>query len=350
MIKKIFITIFINILFVILIDFVFGIIFNTPKYLSKKNYDWGMYHSNYRGYFDKLDKDGETVYGIDYSKVKYDNIKPPTSDYDGLKVVAIGDSFTEGQGVRRTDTYSNMLSLLTNDQVRGFNHGKGGDDIYQVTNRFLAKDFEFKPDVIIYGYCINDIPNFNYDIALDIDNNKERAKEYKNDYPLKWDFINLRTNAVENSRGKLLKFFTDHSNIINYFARQIELKDISRRTTEYYLKTHDEKFNPKGIEKLKEQILKMKAKADEYGAQFTLMIFPIIFWPNGEYPFGPIHEKMRQIAKDLGIDVIDLKDTFLKYPDSELWVHPVDQHPNDFAQKITSEKIIEYLKQKDLLK
>lgn len=343
--KKILSILFINIFLIIVFDIVFGLIFNQPEYLSKKNYDWGVYRTNYRNYFDEIEYKGEKVFGFDYSKINENMLKIPDENYQGTSVLAIGDSFTEGQGVRNIHTFSNMLSILSNDKFRGYNFGKGGDDIQMVYERFIDFKPAFKPDYIVYGYCINDIRNFNYERRLDIDNSKENRGEYQNDYPLKWDLINLRTNVLENSRSDFLKTLSSFSNILNWFITRYEMKMISERTIDYYLKTHLSEFNPDGIKFLKETLIKMKEKSQQYNAQFIIMMFPILFWPDNEYPLEQAHETIATLAQELDIPIIDLRNFYMMYKDRDLWVHPVDQHPNDFAHKITAQVLIKYLQQ-----
>jgi hypothetical protein len=173
---------------------------------------------------------------------------------------------------------------------------------------------------------------------------KKRKKIYKNDYPIKWDFMNMRTNVIEHSIDTDLMRMAKLSNIIHWFIFQYELKRISDNTINYYNKLYQDKYNAEALNVAKEYLLKMKNLANDLNSEFILVIFPIIYWPDHNYPFEKIHEKLHDMSKELDIQVVDLKESFLKYKDEELWVHPVDQHPNDLAHKITADKILNFIR------
>jgi hypothetical protein len=39
-----------------------------------------------------------------------------------------------------------------------------------------------------------------------------------------------------------------------------------------------------------------------------------------------------------------------KYAQEELWVHPIDQHPNDFAHDLVAKKILNHISKRDIEK
>jgi hypothetical protein len=173
---KILKIVLINLILVFIIDLLFGVFFNTPKYLSKKNYNYGLYHSNYRDYFDEISFKGEKLYGINKNKIKTDLLRDIDIKYQGKKALILGDSFTFGQGVRKTDRYSNMLSRLSNDKIRSLNIAQSGYDIADVYYSLKTKDLTFKPDFIIYGFCLNDMPNYDANNKLDTDSDQKKKK------------------------------------------------------------------------------------------------------------------------------------------------------------------------------
>lgn len=334
-----------NLLVVIGIDFLFGLYFPTKKYLDKNKFSWNQYSSNYREYFDELKINNQTVYGFEENNINYDLIKEPHQNYNGIKILSIGDSFTEGQGVRPTDNYSAWISRISSDRYRAKNTGQGGANTDQILNIYKNLKLDFNPNYVVYGLCLNDINFEHSQFKIDIDGKGFEEGKYKNDFPLKWDLINLRTGVIENTRNKLVNFFYKNSNIISYAISEFELNKISKQTIEFYKKSFDLQFNKVEIEKFENQMNWLNEDVSKKNGKLVIMIFPIFYWPGGDYPLIDVHEKLSKMLNKKGIQYIDLLPDYIEHEDRNLWVHPVDQHPNDFAHKIAAEKLIKFFDQ-----
>ena len=93
-----------------------------------------QYSNIYVDYFDEENLDGKKFYTI---KRKWNerlfHSKPiPTGK---RKILAIGDSFTWGQGVRFEDTYIKKIEKL-NENVVGINIAESGADLNKIKNRY----------------------------------------------------------------------------------------------------------------------------------------------------------------------------------------------------------------------
>ena len=74
------------------------------------------------------------------------------------RIIALGDSFTEGPYVENKDTYPKQLETILNSQrpcsnIDGFevlNFGVGGYDIEYAANRFLTRGLKYQPDLILW--------------------------------------------------------------------------------------------------------------------------------------------------------------------------------------------------------
>jgi len=89
--------------------------------------------------------------------------KPPSV----FRILALGDSVTYGLGVERDKAWAGKLeSLLNLDGPAGvtyevLNLGVPGYGIGQIVERFKKKGLKYHPDLVIYGYWLNDIgPGF----------------------------------------------------------------------------------------------------------------------------------------------------------------------------------------------
>lgn len=332
--------ILLNLIIFIFVDQAFGLLFPTPNYLNKKKYEWDLYESNYRDYFDPIYRHNKLFYGIDNSKINLELIRKPKKDFKGKKIHFFGDSFTKGQGVRVTDTFSNKISFATNDEYRGLNLGQSGDNALQILKRMQNFKSEYKEDVAIYVYCLNDIRYFSKD------NNLESAEinGIPNGEEVKWDFINLRTTAIEDSLPSFLYMITRFSNIAKWILRKIEIRRITEGTILYYKNSHSLRYNKEGVTKFKETLRKMESHFKKRDVHFALVIFPILFWEDGKYLFVDAHRTIKEIAKELNVSVLDLSNALVKYPAKRLWVHPIDQHPNDLAHDIAAKEIAHFIR------
>jgi lysophospholipase L1-like esterase len=88
------------------------------------------------------------------------------------RIVIIGDSFTMGSGVRFEDTYAEQLERLLSERSTGeryevLNLGLAGLNLYwSVESRLKKIGLRYDPDLIIYGFTINDLEGPNYRKSL----------------------------------------------------------------------------------------------------------------------------------------------------------------------------------------
>jgi hypothetical protein len=75
----------------------------------------------------------------------------------------------------------------------------------------------------------------------------------------------------------------------------------------------------------------------------TLEDFSILINLNGDYPFNPIHDPVKSFCAESKIPCLDLRETFRDFSGPELWVHPVDQHPNETAHRLTAVAIADFI-------
>lgn len=319
-----------NIGLFLLLDQLYGLLIPGPaSYLNTAN----QYSSNYRNYFTrKYDHSGAPFYWVeDLSPVdlKYENRDFPKKS---LKVLGLGDSFTQGQGVKSKDTWIKQLEVLHQGQkVYGINFGEKGAGIPDIYANFKKAMKSYSPDLVVYAYVLND--PFNHPerpILLDED------KTIENDSGIFYDFINLRTRNFDLNRHGLLSLIYNFSPIGRSLIRAMEIKKISKNTMRYYKELHDPLINREGLSLTFDLINQMKELSEQKGSRFLVMIFPLFIDVEKNYPFSDIHQFLAESLTSKKIDTLDLFPYYQKIQSQALWVHPVDQHPNDYAHKIAA--------------
>lgn len=324
----------INITILICIDLLSRLL--LPPVSINLNSGWGAggkYSSNYRNYFNsRFDKKyNQTIFTIDDSEDLLWTRSNRDKVEDGkIKVLFVGDSFTEGQGVKRKDTYSKKIEQLSS-RVATYNRGRGGADIKEIYDIFHENIDEINPKIVVYGYVLND-PVVGHSGLTNIPTGSNNV--------FKWDFINDRTSVFNADRSKLLATLCSYSNILSYIVHQYERWSVTQYTINHYNEINSMKYNQKGMSETIELIMKMKSESEKKGAKFIVAIFPLFYNTQSNYPFISAHESLnREFAKH-SIKTIDLLGSYKGIKDSLLWVHPTDQHPNDYAHEIAAKKIL----------
>jgi hypothetical protein len=76
-----------------------------------------------------------------------------------LRVLMLGDSFTEGWGVAFEDTFSKRIEKLfaaRGTAVEAINAGVGNYNTVMEVNYFLAEGWKYHPDIVVLNYVPND--------------------------------------------------------------------------------------------------------------------------------------------------------------------------------------------------
>lgn len=317
-------------------------------FLSKDgSVEWDCYCTNPRGYFTpRPGPNGETIYCVDHSDdpPRDVNLYAP-ENADAYKILAVGDSFTWGLGVKHRDSYplqvSDGLEKATGRRVVVANHGQVGqwvmDTFYGMQNA-LSKGH---PDLCIYGYVLNDPLDNTRDRTLPVGPTDAAVGMDNADID---DFINVRTANLEKFRMEShLGWVRDRSRVVDLALRQWEWRQIHQRTLAFYLDLYNPAKNQGGLEKTWQAIASMKYLQESQGKRFLVVIFPLFIDVDGDYPFESVHELLNRRLSEMQVEHLDLLPVYRQHPTPSLWVHPLDRHPNEIAHRIAAETITRHL-------
>lgn len=315
--------------------------------------EWDCYCSNPRGYFTpRTGPNGETIYCVDHSEDPPRDVDLSAPEHqDAYKILAVGDSFTWGLGVKLRDSYplvlQEKLKQATNKLVVVSNHGQVGHWVMETYHAMLAALGKGTPDLCIYGYVLND----------PLDDTRNRTQPLRPSDAASGmdnadidDFINVRTANLEKFRMESpLRTFREYSRVMDLALRQWEWQRIHSRTLDFYRDLYDPNKNPAGLDQTWKAIASMNFRQQSQGKRFLVVIFPLFIDVDGDYPFEDVHRLIREKLQQLGVDHLDLLDSYRQYATESLWVHPLDRHPNEVAHRIAAERIAEYLLQTNAL-
>ena len=249
---------------------------------------------------------------------EYQKNKPENT----VRIIATGDSFTFGGGIKFDDAWPKRLerslnvkySPLTGKKYEVLNISWSGYSTFQEVNKL---DFfkEFDPDLIILGYCLNDTEDW--------------ARE-KNVIALRKKYIYRKTP------DNLLKGLYHNSYFASFIALKLSNIKIAQGTKEYYNVLYEDSYSG----------WRRTSKSFKiFGTQefpVFVAIFPLLNYPYEEYPFLNIHMKIKKELEKNKLSYLDYYDFFKQEDFMRLQVIPfLDPHPNEIANRIIEEHLFE---------
>jgi hypothetical protein len=234
------------------------------------------------------------------------------------RLLVLGDSFTEGQGVREEDTFPRRLERILRAEGRAvevINCGQRGRDFPEIAADFEHRQ-DYDPSLVLYAMVLNDpvqSPAF-----------RER-QAFLNDW-----ILDRRRMLADDDPGGLS--FWD-ARLSSTIAERIEALRVGRATTRWYLDMYGEP-NREGWEATVGHLRAMHERMRARGGHLLVALLPLLVGLEGRYPFeGPAAE-IKKACAGLGIPFLDLYPAVRGQQSASLWVYPVDMHPNARAHDL----------------
>jgi hypothetical protein len=260
-----------------------------------------------------------------YNALRFRDVELGPKPAGVRRVIVIGDSFTEGQGVKEADTYPRRLEALLNAAGQGRwevrNCARRATDfpeLYAMFDQVLA----YEPDVVIYGMVLNDAdrsPEF------------QARQTYVNDWIL--DRARVQEGVAPVAPGPF------DSRLLALVSDRLEGLRTSRATLRWYRDMYGEP-NREGWERTQGYIREMNQRTRAAGGRFLVASWPLLVRLD-RYPFTEVHDTIARFCLSAGIPRHDLLPALQGRPTESLWVHPVDMHPNDVAHRLAAESLLQ---------
>lgn len=296
--------------------------------------DPNEYYSNPRGYFDiRREEDNRTIYGLEIRGTG----PPPRRIPDSMarpedvlaflaredKILALGDSFTMGQGVRYEDTYVRKLEKLLAEEgtpITICNSSCGAYDLEEICESYLLYSAKRHYPLVIYGLVLNDfgLPGRERIIGSDYIDGDNGDSPYD---PWRGCFAS-----------------------VNFVLHCVDRIRLDRMTKNAYLQA----FKGKNA-RIKFDLLRgLDAKIQSEGGELAIVLFPLLH-EFDDYPFQEIHDKIHGFCQENDIPLLDLLSAFSRCTAESLWVHPTDYHPNEIAHEIAAKEVHSFLQNHGLV-
>ena len=234
------------------------------------------------------------------------------------RIAVVGDSFTWGQGIEREERFSNLLEQFLGPRYEVFNFGIAGDNMPEHLTR-LAQALEISPDFVLLQIYINDF--------------ETREMQRPHSYPL------LPPPLDGDLSGSSLLYGL----IGGQWAHIQQMAGLSESYAQYMERNLRDPNAPNAREAYG-QLHEFFDRARAAGVPAGAVLFPATdsLGPNGrDYPFGYLHDGVKQLCSDVKAPCLDLLPMFSTFPDPRaVWVSPFDAHPNAMANKRAANEIL----------
>ncbi|HEY2367519.1 MAG TPA: GDSL-type esterase/lipase family protein [Polyangiaceae bacterium] len=299
------------------------------------------YPSNPRGDFDLDLRDDKTrarlaSEGIDVSKIASrtpyavefhynahrcrDRDLDPTPKAGTTRVLVLGDSFTEGQGVREQSTFPRILErelTAAGKNVEVLDCGRRGRDFPALHDAFVELVGAYHPNVVVYAMVLND--------AEQSDEFRSRQK-FMNDW-----ILDRRRMLADDDDGE-----ARGSRLYALWRERTESRRVARETTRWYLDVYGPE-NAAGWSATQRYIADMRAQMN---GKFLVALLPLLA-KGKPYPFEPAAKEIARAMKAADVAFVDLEPAIANEPAESLWVHAVDMHPNERAHSLFAKSLVE---------
>jgi lysophospholipase L1-like esterase len=239
------------------------------------------------------------------------------------RVALLGDSFTEGQGVKEAETATRVLGRLLEAREPGkfdvVSCGRRGDDFPKLLET-LDDCLLAEPDVVVYLMVLNDA---------------EQSPEFRKRQTFVNDWILLRGHDEEATAPTFFQ-----SRLVDLVKGRLDALRVGRETTRWYREMYDEP-NRAGWEHTQGYLREMDRRLRAQGRRFGVGLWPLFVGLEGGYPFLSAHEAIQASCTAARIPFVDLRRAFAGSRTADLWVHPLDHHPNEHAHAAAARALVE---------
>ena len=293
-----------------------------------------------------------------------------------FRIIVIGDSLAYGLRVPAGSTYAKLLEVKLNQQsgegrrYEVINMGVPGYRTIQTIARLEEKGLSYNPDLIIYGYWLDDI-SFSGLMPFYFDRANQEVSEL------------INRAMTQNPAERTIKKILLQSQIVRRFI--LLMRGIYRRRE--YGDTKEAVIFP--AENLRENLepeitdlyrdFSEKVKRGEYadipgsepyyagytdhndfilwvdgfrrlteicrdrGINCLLLMTPVIYdYRDDDYAWGGLHNFIQSVARYFSIPSVDLKNEFHKYNAYQLRAGD-HEHPNELGHRLIADRLYEWI-------
>jgi len=277
---------------------------------------------------------------------------------NSYRIIALGDSVTFGTSLPIASTYSKKLEILFQGpgkrKVEVINMGCGGYNISQVVSLLEEKGLRFSPDMVVYGFCLNDLmlrgsPNSKYITRNFFTQHKSwfrfRFVQLVASYLYKLKHIRALENEVHYLQRKQIE---SSSVALEESASNIKVEDYSIVAIGDLLRESKKEnvphfawsyASPERIKLMQHSFDMFKALAEQHHFKVVILIIPFLGKDN-EVLFPSIYEIIKKEATLRNFHVINIANDIRK---DIAQLRLDDIHPNASGHSLLAQALYGYV-------
>lgn len=228
-----------------------------------------------------------------------------------FRIAITGDSITMGAGVADDETYAAQLQSLLNAASDGrryevLNLGLGGINLKRAVLRLERIGMRFHPHLVVYGFTPNDI----------------EGEEYRSTYSEE----RVKRREARRRRLRELPFYLPRA----VWPRLVQLRDLVAPPRGTYAYDLEQNYfhRPEAWQDFTRWLDRFAGIAEQAGICGHVLIHTQLVQLGRLHPFHDIYDRVARAARERGLGVTRPFDAFEGRNPADLWVSPLDSHPN----------------------
>lgn len=271
-------------------------------------------------------QDGKVVYK--YNSAGFRDEDHSTEKPSGVtRLVVIGDSVTEGSGVRQEELFSSYLQSLLGSTYEVINLGMSGLNTPQEVHLLEVEGLKYRPDVVLMNFVLNDCDFFS---------ELQAAERFQNEKDTK---IGLFGDIAVDPR---LKRWLKSSALVHFVRARVEYIIgivTGKEEKGYYAALWG---NPGCRNRVADGFNALQKLQQQYRFSVHILIWPLLI-NYDRYEFSHVHEWVKGIAEERGFKALDLQPVFASRWYRDLQVTAEDNvHPNGVGHQLTAQTYVDW--------
>ncbi len=256
-----------------------------------------------------------------YNRSGFRDVDHELTKPEGVKrVVVVGDSVSEGNGVKSDEVFARALQAQLGRDHEVINIAASGLNTPQEVHLFELEGLPYGPDIVVLNFVLNDV---------DFYSNLAGTRRYYAEMDKKIQTLGI---SIDPEFKRLLK-----RSALIYFVKERVGHLLQRfsgdgsEVVDFYTALWSEESNR---DKATSGFKKLGELKNQNEFEVVVMIWPLLV-DYSKYPYGWIHKWIEEEAGKNGFVAIDLLPEYAKFKYRELQVQPEDTvHPNALGHSV----------------
>jgi lysophospholipase L1-like esterase len=234
------------------------------------------------------------------------------------RMLVVGDSVTMGSGVREEEAYAMRVAALVDRPIEPINGGLAGLNAPAVMDRLERLDAIYAPDLLVYGFTINDIEGPDYDPGED---------------PAAVARLWAKAARHKDARSALIR---------QLWPRWVMLQErlsptLGPNENAYVRNALENAAAWAAIESSLDRLARISAAGDR--CALVLIHTHLEHLDPVEHVYLPVYEKVEAAARARGLHAVPTFDVFAGRRAKSLWLGFLDPHPSPDGHALLAEAL-----------